>query len=168
MDGESVVRKVNTDTIVAILLLVICGVFLTASFEIRDMDFESMGAEVWPRMILGILTVLSAVYLFRSIKAGAPEGAEARLGPLGWLRKYQNALWCYGLFLIFLLTLDYLGMLIGGILLVFGILTALGQRGLVSHLRHAAIALVSMGAMWAIFTFGLKVFLPEGEILQVW
>jgi putative tricarboxylic transport membrane protein len=167
-----VLRQINTDTVVASLLLVFCGVFLKASFDIPDMGYESMGAEVWPRIVLFALAVLSAVYLFRSVRQGAPETnpeADPRpCGLLGRIGRYQNALWCYGLFLIFLLSLDYLGMLIGGVLLVFGILTALGRRGLADQLRHAAIALVSMGAMWSIFTFGLKVFLPEGEILKVW
>jgi hypothetical protein len=29
---------------------------------------------------------------------------------------------------------------------------------------HAIIAIVSVGAMWALFTFGLRVLLPRGEI----
>ena len=165
-------RQINTDTVVASLLLVFCGVMLKATFDIPDMGYESIGAEVWPRIVLFALAVLSAVYLLRSVKQGVPEPvADADPGPrslAGRIGRYQNAYWCYGLFLIFLLSLDYLGMLIGGVLLVFGILTALGRRGLADQLRHAAIALISMGAMWAIFTFGLKVFLPEGEILQVW
>jgi cytochrome c biogenesis protein ResB len=30
---------------------------------------------------------------------------------------------------------------------------------------HAAIAVLSVGAMWSIFTFGLRVMLPEGELI---
>ena len=41
----------------------------------------------------------------------------------GWLGRYRNALACYGLFLVFLLTLPWLGMLIGGTLFVFAVLT---------------------------------------------
>lgn len=157
----------NTDTIVAIGLLVLCGVFLNASFDIPDMGYESIGAGVWPRLILGALSVLSLVYLVRSVRAGVPEGSGRRsLG--GLIVYYQNALWCYGIFALFLVTLDYLGMLIGGTLFVFLTLTALGRRGIRDHVNHALIAVVSMGAMWAIFTFGLKVFLPEGEILKIW
>ncbi len=33
---------------------------------------------------------------------------------------------------------------------------------------HGAIAAATMGAMWAVFTFGLRVILPEGEILRIW
>ena len=61
-----------------------------------------------------------------------------------------------------------LGMLIGGIGFVFLILTVLGERNLKHHARHAAIAVVTIGVMWALFTFGLNVILPEGEILRVW
>ena len=166
-------RSLNTDTIVAVFLLAICGIFFKATFDIQDLGFESMGAEVWPRVILTLLFVFSALYLFQSIKRGPPASKddaapEHERGAIGFLRRYQNAFYCYALFLVFLLTLDYLGMLLGGMMFVFLCLTALGKRSVKDHLLHAAIAVISVGAMWAIFTFGLRVILPEGEILRVW
>ena len=53
-------RALNRDTFVAICLLVICGVFFKATYDIKDLGFESMGAEVWPRVILVFLTLFSA------------------------------------------------------------------------------------------------------------
>jgi len=32
---------------------------------------------------------------------------------------------------------------------------------------HGVIAIVSVGAMWSIFTFGLRVMLPEGELFKL-
>ncbi len=160
-------RTLNTDTVVALCLLVFCGIFFKASFDIRDLGFEGMGAETWPRLILGFLFLFSTIYFFTSVKQKRPSSLE-RPGPRQYLRRYQNALFCYGIFLIFLLTLDYLGMLLGGILFVFLTLSALGDRSIKNHLVHGMIALISVGAMWSIFTFGLKVILPEGEILRVW
>ncbi|MBL4906674.1 MAG: tripartite tricarboxylate transporter TctB family protein [Sneathiella sp.] len=160
-------RSLNTDTIVAICLLVLCGVFFKATFDIRDLGFESMGAEIWPRLILLFLFVFSSLYLFQSVKKG-PSPEENRFSVRGFFQRYQNALYCYGIFLIFLVTLDFLGMLIGGVLFVFFTLTALGERSIKDHFIHGIIALLSVGAMWSIFTFGLNVFLPEGEILRVW
>ena len=72
------------------------------------------------------------------------------------------------MFMFFLLTLDYLGMLIGGVLFVFGLLTFLGNFNFKSIVKHFLISIISIGCMWAIFTYGLKVMLPEGEILNVW
>ncbi len=71
----------------------------------------------------------------------------------------------YGLFLF---TLPYLGMLIGSTLFAFLVFNFLGGWGVQRMAIHGAIAVVAMGAMWAVFTFGLRVILPEGEILRIW
>jgi hypothetical protein len=59
-------------------------------------------------------------------------------------------------------------MLIGGVLFVFGLLTLLGGFSYKLLIKHFSISIISVGFMWIIFTFGLKVMLPEGEILRVW
>jgi len=114
-----------------------------------------------------LLFALSFAYLFQSLKQVRDEKSEGG-GVIGWIGRYQNALWCYGLFAAFLLTLDYLGMLIGGTLFVFLMLTALGERTLRAHAMHAAIAIISIASMWSIFTYGLRVILPQGEIFSAW
>jgi predicted membrane-bound spermidine synthase len=72
------------------------------------------------------------------------------------------------MFIFFLSTLDYLGMLFGGIAFVFGLLTFLGGFSPNLIFKHLTISILSIGFMWMIFTFGLRVMLPEGEILRVW
>lgn len=154
--------------IVAIFLLALCGVFFWASEQIMSMGYdETIGAEVWPQFILVGLLVLTVIYLIQSLRLPAREGGEGG-GLKGWVYRYRNPLWCYALFFIFLITLPWLGMLIGASLFVFATLTVLGERTLRSHAIHAVIAVVSISVMWAIFTFGLRVFLPEGEILRIW
>jgi predicted membrane-bound spermidine synthase len=59
------------------------------------------------------------------------------------------------------MVIPYLGMLVGGMLFVFLLLSALG--GWRPILLHAAIALISVGGMWTLFTFALRVILPRGE-----
>ncbi len=159
--------RINRDVIVALGLLVLCGVFFRATFDIRDMGYATIGAAVWPRMILLVLVVLSLIYLFQSLRRPA-EAAAAGPGVKEWLWRHRNVLWCYALFALFLITLPWLGMLIGGILFVFGALTAMGERTLRAHLMHAVISVTTIGIMWAIFTFALRVILPEGEILRIW
>ena len=161
--------KLNRDTICAIVILMAGGVFFWATFYIKDMQYESLGSEVWPRVILVLLFILTLSYLLQSLKQGPDETDEGTgTGLLGWISRYQNALWCYALFAGFLFTLDFFGMLIGGALFVFLTLTALGDRSFRSHLIHAAIAIISITFMWSIFTFGLKVILPQGEIFTAW
>ena len=82
--------------------------------------------------------------------------------------KFKNALICLSMFIFFLSTLDYLGMLLGGILFVFGLLTLLGGFTIRLVFKHLSISILSIGFMWVVFTFGLRVMLPEGEILRVW
>ncbi|MEM7022144.1 MAG: tripartite tricarboxylate transporter TctB family protein [Pseudomonadota bacterium] len=161
-------QGINRDTVVAIALLVLCGVFFTATFDIRETTYATIGAEVWPRLILVLLFVLSAIYLFQSVRRTESPADQTQAEPGGGLGRFRNALWCYVLFALFLLTLPWLGMLIGGILFVFGALTAMGERTARAFALHAAIAIGTIGTMWAIFTYGLRVILPEGVIFSAW
>ena len=68
------------------------------------------------------------------------------------------------MFFLFLLSLPYLGMLIGGISFVFLLMSLLGGWQPRQLLVHAVIAVCAVGAMWSLFTFGLEVMLPEGMI----
>lgn len=157
---------VNRDVVVALALLVLCGAFFAATFEIRDPGYATIGAKVWPRLILAALVVLTLIYLFQSLRRGS-DGEAAAEGRAG-IGRYRNALWCYALFFLFLVTLPFFGMLIGGVLFVYLALTVMGERTLRAHLVHAAIAVGTIGAMWAIFTYWLRVVLPQGELLRVW
>jgi len=95
-----------------------------------------------------------------SIKAGS-------LSKISYMQ-FKNALICFGMFIFFLTFLEYFGMLIGGILFVFGLLTFLGGFSVKKIINHLIISVVTIGVMWSIFTFGLKVILPEGELIRIW
>lgn len=158
----------NRDTLVAIFLLACCGVLLMASFEIREPDYGQLSPATWPRAIIALLTGLSLIYLVQSVRQGKPPAPSepAEVTGIGSFFSYwRNVLWCFGLFALYLITMPTLGMLIGGSLFVFMLLNALGGFQPRLLLTHAAIALVSVGGMWCLFTFGLGVILPSGEIL---
>ncbi len=159
-------RRINQDTIVAVLLILMCGAFFWTSLDIRQPDYGILMPSTWPRAILSLLSVLSVVYLVQSLTRppARPDGEERPAGLKAWVAHYRNPIWCYGLFLAFLLTLPFFGILIGGVLFVFCLLTALGGLGGRKLAVHAAVALVSVGAMWAVFTFALGVILPQGMI----
>lgn len=161
----------NRDVLTAIVLLLVEAIFLQQTFQIREMSFATMGADVWPKTILVPLIICTLAYLAKSVRRGAdaPSGsAVAPIGFIGWLSAYRNVFFCYGLFLVFLLTLDFLGMLIGGILFVFLALTAMGGASPRALAIHAVTAVLAVGSMWSIFTFALRVILPEGEIFSAW
>ena len=57
---------------------------------------------------------------------------------------------------------------VGGIVIVFGLLTLLGGLYIKIGVKQLLISVLRIGFMWMVFTFGLMVMLPEGEILRVW
>ena len=155
--------RINRDVIVAVILLLICGVLFTVSFGIREPDYGTLAPATWPRVIIAYLTLLTFIYLAQSLRIPAGEG-ESKGGFRAWLASYRNPLWCYALFLAFLVTLPVLGILIGGILFVFVMLTVLGGAGRHKLVLHGVIAICAIGAMWTIFTYALGVILPQGMI----
>jgi putative tricarboxylic transport membrane protein len=166
--------RVNRDTLVAILLLMVCGVFFAASFDIREPDYGQLSPAAWPRAIIVALTVLSLIYLVQSIRKGpeaeggkpVQQDGEADLetrieaATAGW----RNVVICFVLFLAYLLSMPWLGMLVGGTAFVFLLLTALGGWTPRLLLLHAVVALITVGGMWSIFTYALGVLLPRGEL----
>ena len=157
--------RINRDSVSAVFLLLFCGVFIAASFDIQETTFGTLQSSVWPRIILGALSLFSLLLLTQALRN--PPAAGEGGGPLGWLRRYRNPLICYALFLGFLVSLPVLGMLLGGILFVLLMLTILGGGRPAQLPLHFGIAVVSVGAMWAIFTYALGVFLPGGIILNL-
>lgn len=158
----------KSDIIVASLLLFFCAIMIKASFDIRDLGFQGLGPETWPRALLIILSGLSAIYLVTSLRGnavGTIAVKNAEGGSTG-IARYINAAWCFVLFFIFLGTLEYLGMLIGGICFVFLLLTAMGERSPRNLLIHAAVATIAVGVMWSIFTYSLRVILPSGSLFS--
>jgi hypothetical protein len=159
---------VNRDTVIAIALLMACGVLLVASFDIREPDYGVLSPATWPRVIIAILIVLTLIYLVQSIRRRVPDAPPEADGPWSiaeFVAYWRNVFWVFALFLVYLLSMPYLGMLIGGLAFVFLLLNALGGWQPKQLVLHGIIALVTVGGMWSLFTFGLRVILPPGEIL---
>lgn len=160
--------RLNRDLVTAVLLLVLTTVFYAATYSIKKTSYGTVGSEVWPRAVLVALGVLCLFYLADTLRRPGTDAQPAGGGIIGWLTSYRNAFACFIMYGLFLVTLDYLGMLIASVLFVFLLLNVLGGWSLRNLAVHGTVAVVSMGAMWAIFTFGLRVILPEGEVLRIW
>jgi len=161
-------ERLNKDAGVAIFLLVLCGVFYAASFDIRVPTYGVLLPSTWPRIIIVALGVLSLIYLFQSLTnpEDIPDGEEetSRLpGFSGWLAYWRNPIWCFVLFFVYLFTLPVFGMLISGIVFVFLLLNVLGGWSAKKLVFHAAVAIGCIGAMWSLFTYGLGVLLPPSD-----
>ncbi len=155
-------RSLTADTVIALALLALCGALFADTFSFEIPRMSAFGIRLWPRIVIGTLAALSFVYLLRSLKQGRAEGGEP-FAPRAWLKANRNVLACFGLFALFVATLPIFGMLIGGILFVYALLAVMGGHSTLRlHAVNAAIAVVSAGGMWAIFTFALRVIMPGG------
>ncbi len=175
-------KAISRDVLVAVFLLVVCGVLWVASFDIRTPDYGQLSPATWPRIIIGVMTFLSLIFLVQSVReaqrsavsvtAGSTntiaEGddieAQRQPGIAGFYAYWKNVIWCFVLFGLYLWSMPYLGMLVAAMLFVFLLLSALGGWQPKKLLLHALIALGTVGGMWSIFTFGLGVILPGGEL----
>ena len=167
--------RLNRDAVIAIVLLMACGVLFWSTFSIRVPDYGQLKPSTWPRVVLGALTLLNVIYLIQSLRQGPAakddhdeddDGPARAPGLIGWIAYWRNPIWCFALFFAYLATLPVLGSLIGGVLFVFTLLGALGGWSPRNLVQHSALALISVGGMWGIFTYGLGVILPPGEIFS--
>ena len=156
--------KVNREIVAALLLLVFSGIVYWQTYYIPVFESAAMNADLWPRVILILLAVLCVLHLVQAMRRPSPPPLVKSVGEL--VDRHWNAFWCFFMFAVFLLLLDTLGMLLSAGLFVFLTLTLLGHRTPRDHAVHFLIALVSVGLIWAVFTHGLNVFLPQGTIFK--
>ncbi|SVB37550.1 uncharacterized protein METZ01_LOCUS190404 [marine metagenome] len=162
-------NRLNRDTVIAIILMVFCGIFFWASFSIREPDYGVLPPSAWPRVVLAALSVLTAIYFVQSVRRTRTledSSSTAGKGFKHWFSIWQNPIWCFVLFFGYIASLPLLGMLIGGVTFVFLLQCVLGGWSPRSLVVHALVAVISIGGMWSIFTFGLGVLLPAGEIFN--
>ena len=172
--------SLNRDSVVAIILLFVCGVMFYSSFEIRQPDYGVLMPSTWPRIILVVLALLSSIYLIQSlrdktevktdddlnIRVDAFAVGEKKPGLKGFFVYWRNPIIRFGMFFLYLISLPVFGMLIGGLIFVFTLMSLLGGWKPKKLVTHAAISIITVGAMWSLFTFGLGVMLPEGVIFN--
>jgi len=159
--------RLNRDTAVAIVSLLICGGLLINTFQMPPPMFNQMPPTLWPRMILVPLALLSLLLLAKAQMAEVDESLESR-SLSEWFIYYKNPIVCFALFFLFLFTMPILGMLIGGLLYVFITLGFLGGWSSKLMIQHGLVSVFFVVGMWAIFTQLLGVFLPEGILLRVY
>jgi len=167
--------RLSRDAVIAIVLLMFCGVMYWASLEIREPDYGVLMPSTWPRIIIVLLAFLSAIYLVQSLRQDASQdvdadpsspSAPAGGGLGGWFQHWRNPIFCFVLFFGYLAVMPYVGMLVAGISFVFLLCTVLGGWDGKKPMLHLVIAVVAVGGMWSLFTYGLGVLLPSGELFD--
>lgn len=159
-----IMSRLSPDIVISLALMALSAALFVETFEMQKVYLAIIGAKLWPRIVVIVLFFLSALYFVQSVRAVRPSPG-APFSFKGWIIDNRNVIGCFAIYALFLFTLPYLGMLLGGSLFVFATLTLIGRRDLRGHLIHAIVAVVTIGGMWAVFRFGLGVILPEGELL---
>lgn len=155
-------RRINADTVIAALLLAVSGVLFAATYAFHSPPLFHFSIRTWPRAIVGVLAILSAIYLIQSLARAGRERREP-FAWRAWFATYRNVIVCFVLFALFLATLPIFGMLIGGLLFVYATLALLGGwNDSRTQAINAAVTVFFVGGMWSIFTFALRVILPGG------
>ena len=153
----------NRDSIIALILIMASGGLMLASFEIREPDYGVLSPAAWPRLIIVILGILSALYFIQSLRTNKVEEIESTSRTLvSFFLYWRNVLSVFIIFAAYLILLPYLGMLVGNVVFSFVLLSVLG--GWRSFLMHGLIAISTSGGMWLLFTYVLEVFLPSGSL----
>ncbi|HEY4635576.1 MAG TPA: hypothetical protein VIG92_03360, partial [Rhodospirillales bacterium] len=63
-------RRISADVVIALLLLVICAVFYAETFAYQRVHLSIIGAKLWPRVVVAVMGMLAALYLYQSVRAG--------------------------------------------------------------------------------------------------
>ncbi|NOH78967.1 tripartite tricarboxylate transporter TctB family protein [Vibrio sp. RE86] len=152
---------INKDSVVSLMLLLGCGVFINALGDIERTNYGTITSNIWPTIVLSVLTTLCAIYFLTSLKPTQEEKES-----FNWKTFFpRNVVIVFALFAGFVYSLPFLGMLIGGSTFVFLVLTAIGHKTMKYVFIHLGIAIGSVAVMYGVFTYGLSVMLPEGELL---
>ncbi len=159
--------RVSRDVVVALVLIATTLAFFWTTFDVRRAPFAAVGAEVWPRVILVPMFILSVALLVKALREGDPADKQTFDSFRAWFEYYKNPIVCFALFFAFLLTLRPLGILISGALFTFAMQSFLGHRNPQYFLMYAVVAIVTVGGMWAVFTYGLGVQLPRGRFTGI-
>lgn len=161
--------RVTKDLCISTLLIALCVTGFAATDYIRQPSYASISARLWPRITLALLLGIVLIYFIQSIarSLNPAEAATAKPSELRLWHQHGNAFLTFALFFAFLLLLPVLGMLLDGIAFVFILQAVLGESGGRATIRHALVAIVTVGAMWALFTYWLGVIMPTGMIINL-
>lgn len=155
---------INRDTIVAFLLILLSVALYAATYDIRGLMMDpTMGPELWPRVVVGLMGLLSVIYLVLSMRGRYTEQAAERPP----LHHFINPVGCALSFGLFMVLLPYLGFFVGGFIFIFVLLTFLGGWNPRSLVLHLAISAGAIAITWAMFTHVLRMYLPQGTLLRL-
>lgn len=143
----------NTDRIMGIGVLVLCGIMLADTFTFRKTDWELLSMAFWPRLLLLILAGLAIFLIVKGNlepeKQAEPLAGKAFLAAAG------------GFAYVFLL--KPVGFLILTPIFIFIFSYLISRKAQARRLLESGItAVAGTLAIYGLFVLGLKLILPSG------
>lgn len=145
-----------------IVLLAACGVLFAGTYRIPRSPFLPLGPEFYPRVILGVLAILSAALIVSDLRTSKPRStdvARRRGPPVG-----GPVVLTYLLFGAYVATMPLLGFRVATALFVTALAWVLGPRTFRGFVVAAIAGVFTAVLTAAIFESYLRVLLPRGRL----
>jgi|GEM_PF-5020421 len=142
---------VKFDRWVGIFFLVVCAGLFYETFFFRTFDWDPVGMAFWPRVLLGVLAVVSVWHIVAGNAGGQPMEAFTRRAFVPFIGG-----------MAYVLLLDPLGFFILtpiAILLYSLWLRPFSGKAL---LTAACLGIAGTAVIYLIFEFGMNIYLPRG------
>lgn len=152
----------HRDAVVGGLLTVLSVLLLWQTRGIPHPPLIPLGPAFYPRVILVVFLVLSALLTLSGLRAGraGAGGGDWR----AWLVRYRLILGGFVLFGLYVLAMPVLGYLLSTVLFTGAMQWLLGRRGLRRLPAVLAVAAGTAVVTWLVFERYLYVLLPRGTL----
>nr|WP_163500957.1 tripartite tricarboxylate transporter TctB family protein [Halomonas socia] len=150
------------DRTLALALLLIISVMWVESGNIRPpTSWQPYGSALFPRILLVVIGLLSLLILARSLLSGAPARTQPRRSFTEWLAHNRTVFSLFALFGLYAALLPVLGYIVATLAFLIGSLgLLLGIDSRRKWFINLAVSCTLVPLVYAIFRFGLNVWLP--------
>lgn len=150
------------EAILGAATLLVCAVLYHQTTLIADYGFAQVGADVWPKIILGSIAALALVQLAMGLRSRPTPANDPDL------HSEKQNLWesafvpvtVFSVIILFAVLVPYIGFMFSGLLMVFSLLTVIGPRSARAIAINAAIASGSVLTVTFFFSNIMGVLLP--------
>lgn len=156
---------IKKDRLTSLVILIVCAFFYYESFGIRTSNLSAgLGATFFPRFLLGFIALL-AVLMFLNTFTRAAKAKDLKEQEEKPDEKSPLIVWIiFGVFALYILSLNVLGFILGSALFMFSIYLILTwkKRTTKQHVLSFGGIFVAAFVLFFIFEKLLQVYLPRG------
>lgn len=156
--------KAKRDILNSIILLLFCGLAYYGASQIPIRSLGKTEADFFPKIIIGIVALLSVILLVQSfIRLNKEKDSKLNLSIRHLIKENYKVILTFALFGIYVFALNTLGYFISSILFLYAIYYLLAPHKKMKHQWAVLLGIVSFTLLLlVIFQQFLSVFLPRG------